>query len=585
MKIFTKSVMGILLLLMLIQNLEAQTIHVITVGDFRGFQGGALQGIRKDISNITAFFQRSVPTSQLNIQDVEGDMATPNAILRTIENIQPSENDTIVFYYTGHAANDSTTCGQFFQLRDEKGEPTSLSRSEVRNKLLEKNCRLTVLLTDCCNVFDENGKMGFKLAPVRSAVNKISPFTEALFVKSKGLVDVTSSKIGQYSYALKDGSIFTVAWVMNADAINAGMKQGEHLTWRKTIELLTVKSGELFKECYPQGTPQGQNSQIPHAYTYPEMPPRLGITALTQSVGNVRVTEVAPGLPGEKAGLKVGDVITHINGEEVLDEPDYARAIDQAPQVSSIRFTRNGQSMEVRVELNGEPVFEGSSPSGRESENNTGGSAALDPNVYGGGHTPRQNTAQVTDGPVFGVSVRMDSNMIVSVIAGSPAAAAGLSVGDQILLFNDRVIRTGKDFEAAVDASAQVANLTVQKRGMNTAVSVRVVLNKSAASALPAQPSATPGTGNTQPVANRVAPVFGVSLQADGNLVVAVTPNSPAAEIGIEVNDRILKINDVEIRNGADFSRAVDLSPRTANVVIRDHRKNQEHSLIIQLNK
>lgn len=622
MHAFSKMILGTLLMVGLAVCSQAQTIHIITVGDFRGFSGGARLGIQKDLGNFTAFFQKSVPAGQLAIHSVGGEMATPAAIRKAIEEVKPEENDTFVFYYTGHAANDSTTYGQYFQLKDEKGLPDPLARTEVRNLMMEKNCRLTVLLTDCCNTFLESGKMGFKLAPNRANVAQVSPLADALFMQAKGIVDITSSKVGQSSYALKDGSIFTVAWVMTTDALTAEAASGKTITWRDVADQLTKKSEVLFRECYPTGAPDGQNSQIPHAYAYPEMPLRLGVTVITQSIGNVRVTGVGANLPGEKAGLKVNDVITHINGVEILDEPEYARAIDHAPQVTSIKFKRNDQEMEVRVELNGEPIPEmapasaTSAPASAPATASAAGSASatLDPQFYGNSqanaqastqnapvstsNTQPQAPAPAANGPVLGVSIQASGNIVAAVIPNSPAAAAGFGVGDQILQFNDRAIRTGADFEAAVDASSPNAEVIVLKNGASSLSRISVTLNKNggaqsvpaqsapAQSASPSEPASGQGTSGQGTGQGATAPpVFGVSIQANGNRVVAVTPNSPAADIGIEVNDQILKFNDIEIRNGADFSRAVDLSPKTANLIIRDHRKNQEQSIVIQLNK
>lgn len=586
MKVFSKSILCLLMLGMSL-NLHAQTIHLVTVGELRGFRGEAREGIIRDIQNVTALFQKSLPEHQLNIRNVDGEMATPTAISQTIRNLNTQPEDTIVFYYSGHAASDSTDGGQFFQLSDEKGEAINLKRADVKNMMTEKGCRLVVLLTDCCNVFNESAKMGFKLAAVRSSIKKPTPLMQELFFNCHGVVDVTSSKIGQSSYALKDGSIFTVALVMSFEKMNHAAFHGKKITWRDMVNELTEKSNALFKEKFPKGAPpQNQPSQIPHAYTYPEIP-RLGISVLTQSVGNVRVEEVASGFPGEKAGLRVGDVITHVNGQEVLDEPEYAAAIDYSPQRCEICFKRNNQEIKVEATLNGEPKERPSSASQSSptSTSGNGGSASLDPAIYDNGNqqTAENQAPPVNNGPIFGVSIQ--GNIIVNVIPNSPASAAGLEKGDQILQMNGLAIRTGADFEKAVDTSPRTASLMILKKGASSITSMSLLLNKpSDGSSQTVQVSQTARANQPQPSATQ-PPVFGVSLQANGNQVVAVIPNSPAANIGIEVNDRIVQFNGITINNGNDFSRAVDSSPKNAQLVIRDHRTNKEESIVVQLNK
>ncbi|MDO4573931.1 MAG: PDZ domain-containing protein [Planctomycetia bacterium] len=603
MKIFLKGTLCLMLALGMSLSLYAQTLHLVTVGDLRGFRGEARQGIIRDIQNVTSMFQKSVPAHQLNLRNVDGEMTTPNAIAQTIRNLNTQPDDVIVFYYSGHAANDSTNGGQFFQLRDEKGEATSMKRVDVKYIMQEKDCRLVVLLTDCCNVFDENAKMGFKLAPTRGSVKVPTPAIQELFFNCKGVVDITSSKVGQYSYALKDGSIFTVAMVMSFEKMNNDAVNGVKITWQDVANDLTEKSSVLFKEKYPKGAPpQNQRSQVPHVYAYPGIP-RLGISVLTQSVGNVRIEEVVPGFPGEKAGLRVRDVITFVNGQEVLDEREYAIAIDSSPTKCTITFKRNDQEMKVEAELNGEPreVPSTVSAASRTGGGN-GGSASLDPSVYGNSNPQNQNTeanaAPVNNGPIFGVSIQ--GNTIVNVLPNSPASAAGLGIGDQILQMNGQAIRTGADFERAVDASPRAATLMILKKGDSSITTMSLLLNKPAEGTPPTvqatqttqttggnqvAPPATQPTTPPAPSTPSTVPVFGVSIQADGNRVVAVIPNSPAANIGIEVQDQILQFNGATIHNGSDFSRAVDASGKNAQLVIRDHRTNKEESIVVQLNK
>ena len=51
--------------------------------------------------------------------------------------------------------------------------------------------------------------------------------------------------------------------------------------------------------------------------------------------------------------------------------------------------------------------------------------------------------------------------------------------------------------------------------------------------------------------------VLGINLESNGKLVVVagVRRNSPAARVGLNVGDRILQINDLEVKSLNDFKR------------------------------
>jgi len=612
----------------------AQVIHIVTVADFRGFSAGALEGVKKDVKTISDFFKNSVPADQLKIHQVDGNMATPNAILNEIKNLNVNSNDTIVFYYSGHAANDSSDMGQFFQLKDKKGNPIGLSRVEVKQHLLDKKCRLTVLLTDCCNNFAEEALLEPPQESGRSrGGTAMSPFVKALFIDKEGIVDITSSKVGQFSFALKNGSLFTNAWVLVAQEMNAKMKKNKKksLMWNEVVEKLTQKSDQLFKKHFPNGAPGGQQSQIPHAYNYPDIPPRFGVAVMTLSFGNVQITEIMPGLPGDKAGLKVGDVITHIDETEILDEPDYVKAINYAPPVINVTYLRNKKETKTRVELNGEPMPEPTeedesapepvtetpqeSAPAPEPETPQEPAPAPEPETpqepapapepetpqepapAPEPATPQEPASQplppyVPGVPMFGASMNSDQNIFIAIAPNSPASKAGLEVGDRLIQFNDKPIYTGKDFDAAVDASPRRAKLLIMKQEQNNTTPVTIILNKeentSSASQYQAQaPQAQAPAPQAQAPQAQASdrPVFGASMETNSNRIIAIAPDSPAANIGLEVNDRIIKFNGMDIKTGEDFSKAVDNSPKQANLVIIDHRQNEEHTIIIELNK
>ncbi|GAB7080652.1 DegQ family serine endoprotease [Megalodesulfovibrio paquesii] len=67
--------------------------------------------------------------------------------------------------------------------------------------------------------------------------------------------------------------------------------------------------------------------------------------------GGALVANVMPGEPADKAGLKAGDVILSINGEQVLDTADLLRriALVQPGKSATLNVWTDGKSREIRV--------------------------------------------------------------------------------------------------------------------------------------------------------------------------------------------------------------------------------------------
>ena len=88
-----------------------------------------------------------------------------------------------------------------------------------------------------------------------------------------------------------------------------------------------------------------------------ESPVRLGIQAAENQAGGVRITRVREGFPGEKAELKVGEVILEINEKRINSEQDYSDAIDAATDRLDMRVrAANGAIRRVTVDLNSVPA-------------------------------------------------------------------------------------------------------------------------------------------------------------------------------------------------------------------------------------
>ncbi len=139
-----------------------------------------------------------------------------------------------------------------------------------------------------------------------------------------------------------------------------------------------------------------------------------------KSANGAVVTEVTPGAPGDKAGLKSGDVITGMNGQNVSTAGELQMKVQQQQPGSTIKLAvmRDGKEMTVPV-----TVEQMGSKGATESANASNGKPRwgigigdLDPNTRQQIQAPNQVQGAVVE----------------KVTPGSPADDAGLQPGDII---------------------------------------------------------------------------------------------------------------------------------------------------------
>ncbi len=177
----------------------------------------------------------------------------------------------------------------------------------------------------------------------------------------------------------------------------------------------------------------------------------------------VAIAQVEPKSPAQAAGLKVGDVITAVNGSPVEDVNSFRLEIAGfAPGTTvHLKVDRNGQTLDLPVTLSkfdleaennaGKP---GNLPNGGEKGALNGVSVqALTPDL--------RDQLQIPDGTQGVVITDVDPN--------SQASAAGLQQGDVIVQVNRRPVANVSEFNTAVRAGAsRDSTLLLVKRGQGT---------------------------------------------------------------------------------------------------------------------
>ncbi|MDR1384705.1 MAG: caspase family protein [Planctomycetaceae bacterium] len=353
-------ILCIFTLLINVSGTAAQKIHVIVAADVKAKNIGVIAAI--DQRNIEHLFRSNVPAHQLAITKIEPDDMRAEGIFKIIDGLEPSNEDTLVFYYSGHGAYDKQKQQQFLLL--EQGD---LYRNELIERLQKKSARLSVIVTDCCNIPVSKSVLIPNAAPLPpfSVPKMMPPLFESLFIYCKGTVDVTSSKVGEYSFCdnRKEGnrgSCFTYPLI---DLFNAN-KDNAQIDWNHFLTSLTPKVNDAFKSSFPNGY-EGQMVQTPLVFDYPgkqqtssvtsttpqsENKYRLGTRAKANPGGGMIMLEIVSGAPAYLSGLEAGDVILEINGKQVNTEKEYSDAVDSSGKEMQIKFTNvRTQKIETRT--------------------------------------------------------------------------------------------------------------------------------------------------------------------------------------------------------------------------------------------
>ncbi|MEE9273332.1 MAG: Do family serine endopeptidase [Robiginitomaculum sp.] len=165
------------------------------------------------------------------------------------------------------------------------------------------------------------------------------------------------------------------------------------------------------------------------------------------------VGQVQENSPAEKAGLKVGDIITKFNGVDILDSDDIRNAVGvvERGHKAKISYLRDGKKYTVhigveKIDKDDAPVASDKPTKQDVAEFDALGGAKL-------GNIP--TGADITGG--------MDGVFLISVKRGSYAWEAGLKKGDIIRAVNTLKIKDLEGFKDAMKGKKKAVALTVQR--------------------------------------------------------------------------------------------------------------------------
>ena len=200
---------------------------------------------------------------------------------------------------------------------------------------------------------------------------------------------------------------------------------------------------------------------------------RIGVTIqdlnaqLAESFGLDRprgalVSNVEANGPADKAGIKAGDVILAVNGQQIDHYGELSSKISNMRPGSTARLTiwRMGHQMDINVgiaELNEKPERTARTGPGRGS-NQAATRLGLEVRPL----TPDEKRQVQTEG-----------NLVVERVSG-PAAAAGVQPGDIILGVNGKPVRSATELQDAAKGPAHTLALLVQRQDAQVFIPLRL---------------------------------------------------------------------------------------------------------------
>ncbi|MGA8867112.1 MAG: Do family serine endopeptidase [Candidatus Sulfotelmatobacter sp.] len=180
----------------------------------------------------------------------------------------------------------------------------------------------------------------------------------------------------------------------------------------------------------------------------------------TSKASGAVITQVDPDSPGSKAGLKIGDVITAIDGQKVSDAGELQVTVGQKQPGTKITLEvlRDGKSINVPVTLT-----EMGSKEGEENGGSRLGQGKVRWGIGLGDLTPDVRQQIQAPADVHGAVVE-------NVQPGSPADNAGLQQGDVILEVDRHKVNTVDEVRQALESipKGKDALLLVWSNGGNT---------------------------------------------------------------------------------------------------------------------
>ncbi|MBS0636907.1 MAG: caspase family protein [Verrucomicrobia bacterium] len=239
----------IICLLLLQSYIVAADFHAVVVADTSS--NDVRPSATIDIQKMKVALKRIAKCAKrkLKLTVLQNNDTTRDKLQNWFNNAHVGEWDVLFFYFTGHGfalpAQDTRWPNLFFKPQQE-----IVSMESIKDALISKNARLTIVLSDSCNKYNMAQHMARQIVRHQGLKIDISfPASrrglEKLFRKKKGLILASGATKGNPSFASDYGGFFTQAFLLSLQEES----HASHPSWNRVFE----KASKLLKNAQ---TPQ-----------------------------------------------------------------------------------------------------------------------------------------------------------------------------------------------------------------------------------------------------------------------------------------------------------------------------------------
>ncbi|MDG3002648.1 PDZ domain-containing protein [Paludisphaera mucosa] len=306
----------------------------------------------------------------------------------------------------------------------------------------------------------------------------------------------------------------------------------------------------------------------------------LGVKAEPVEVNGrlvLKITEILPETPAQKAGFEKGDVIIGVNRAGFASLPQFAEIVAKGGPVAEFVLVnvRDKEQAAVKVDLG--PVIASRPAPDRPSPAPTPSPAA-----------PKRSLGAEFEPVRLGLRSALK---VTKVQPESPAQKAGFEVGDVLVEAGGIALSDETKLQEAVDKAGEKLTVTVRDSRTGRDVPVEVVLGAAEPKPAPTPapepdpaPAPSPGGGVT-------SRSFGLTVKpgtADLLPVVkvaAVASGSPAEKAGLEVGDAIVGVDDRVVFAPDLFEEALKNVGSSFTLTVLDVKSGKKTPVKVQLGR
>ncbi|MFO0912426.1 MAG: M20/M25/M40 family metallo-hydrolase [Pirellulales bacterium] len=218
----------------------------------------------------------------------------------------------------------------------------------------------------------------------------------------------------------------------------SGMERVSELVWNTLVEIDQQSELAPFR---PESRQETEHDRTRWQMAGSAPAPRLGIQWDPQSISpaqpGLKITFVAPGSPADRAGLHVGDRLMTCNNQPIESADEFQRQVFAAQNLQLGIQPRSAAAQASRSPVSSVATADTVAPAGSSAVQPASAAEPLGP--------WREMNVALQGGPQkLGISWReipgeASSVVLVQVAAGSPAARAGLRIGDRLVRLGPHV--------------------------------------------------------------------------------------------------------------------------------------------------